>query len=221
MLERWRKHQREKENKFAPDSADLLRSQFGDLPFNEGQTGIIRFSDEAREQLAKERYIIYSLTGQSIKTLKDAGRRFWSTWHKEYPDFEALQSRLSEVAINPKQLSLVKSKNKTFSQQLGLVARFSQDLSRKVLGVEAIIAEAPDYIELAFAHLDATGQRLFGEDFDSGYARTVTPVGDRVADVGNFNAASGLHVVRWHPDDWSDRLWAAPLVVPSGKVVLS
>lgn len=217
MLERWSRHQRSRGNKFAADSADLLRSQFGDVPLTGEQTGIRRFSDEARERLAKERYIIYSLTGQSIKTLKDAGRPFWSTWHQDYPDFEALQSRLSEVAINPSQLFLPKSNSKTLDQQSEMVARLSQDISRKVPGVEAIIGEAPDYVELAFTHLDATGKRLFGKDYNYDYARTVTAVGSNVADVGSFLAGVGLDVDRWQPGDRHSGLWAAPLVVPSRK----
>jgi len=219
MLEKWSGHQRSKGNKFAADCADLLRSQFGDLPLTgEGeQTGIRRFSDEARESLAKERYIIYSLRGQSIQTLRVAGSPFWSAWHHDYPDFEALQSRMSEVAINPSQLFLPKSNSKTLAQQLEMVAHFSQDLSRKVPGVEAVIGEAPDYVELAFTHLGATGKRLFGKDYNYDYARTVTRVGSSVALVGGFGAGDGLDVDRWPPDSGGSYLWAAPLVVPSGK----
>lgn len=157
------------------------------------------------------------ITGQSIKTLKDAGRPFWSTWHKDYPNFEASQSRLSEVAINPNQLYLPKSNSKTLDQQLEMVIRLSQDISRKVPGVEAVIGEAPDYVELAFTYLDTTGKRLFGKDYNYNYARTVTPVGSRVARVGRFNADRGLGVRSLHPDGSLSDLWAAPLVVPSRK----
>jgi len=184
------------------------------VQFNEGQTGIRLFPDEAREQLAKKRYIIYSLTGQSIKTLKITGRQFDTTWHQAYPDFEARQSRLGEVAINPEQLFLAGSNNKTLSEQLRLVALLSQHLSRKVPGVEATIAGAPDYVELAFAHLDETGNRLFGKDYNYNYARTVTPFDSGFACVGHLDADNRLNVA-WHPENGSSRVWVAPLLIPA------
>ena len=121
----------------------------------------------------------------------------------------------SEVAIKPDALFIPKSNNKTLRQQEGMVAKFSTDLSKKVKGVEAIIGEAPDYVELAFAHLDATGDRLFGEKYDYNYARTKTPtVGSSVALVGHFNAVDGLVVNHWHRGLGSSDVFASPLVVP-------
>lgn len=180
----------------------------------------VRFSDEARSWLEKEKYLIYPLTGQSIKTQEYAGRPFYSTWHNRNPDFEALASRNSEVAIRPDQLFLPKSSGKSLDDQLGMVARMSADMSRQVRGAQPIIGEAPDYIELAFKHLDTTGQRLFGEDFGYGYARTVTPVGGGVAIVGGFIAGrrGGLNVGSWLLDGKKlGGLWVrvAPLIVPA------
>lgn len=45
----------------------------------EAPVEIKRFSQEAKEALEKQGFVIYGLTGQSIKTLRDAGRNFWST----------------------------------------------------------------------------------------------------------------------------------------------
>src|SRR3989344_4656501 len=42
-----------------------------------------RFSDEAREALTKEGYVVYILNGQSIRTLRESDRKFWSTWHRD------------------------------------------------------------------------------------------------------------------------------------------
>jgi len=176
---------------------------------------IVRFSTEAREALEGQGYKVYELTGQTVKSLRDSGKRFWSTWHKGY-DFEDSASRSSEVAINPKKLFLPRSNNKTLSEQQALVARFSADISAKVSGVEAVLGEVPDYAELAFAHLDATGDYLFGSKNDYSYTRTQTRVGSDVARVGSFNPDSGLSVDYWDPAYRNGYLFAAPLVVPAG-----
>lgn len=178
----------------------------------------LRFSQEARESLAAADYRIYTLTGQSIRTLKEAGRQFWSSWHNDYPHFEALSSQQSEVAIpaDPKNLFLHESNNKTLEEQEEMVKNFSQELGKKISGVQAIIGEVPDYIELAFQHLDATSKEenednLFGEK----YARTKTPtVGSFVAYIGSFGAGR-LGVGRWDRGDGDGNVFVAPLVVPA------
>ena len=143
-----------------------------------------------------------------------------STWHEDHPDFEAFSSRRSEVAIprDPKKLFLPNSNNKTLVQQEAMVVEFSQELGRKVTGVQTVIGEAPDYVELAFAHLDKTrdeGKKdyLFGENYNYNYARTKTPTVDSlVADVGF--CAGGLDVGSCHREYGHDDVFAAPLVVP-------
>jgi len=165
--------------------------------------------------LEKEKYVICELSGQSIRTLREAGKPFWSTWHKDHSDFEQLTSRRSEVAINPNQLFLPNSNNKTLAQQEKMVGDFSKKLSKKVQGVEAIVGEASDYVELTFTYLGATGVRLFGKDYDYRYTRTKTPtVGSYVARVGSFDADDGLHVHDWRHDGGHSSVWVSPLVVP-------
>lgn len=181
----------------------------------EAPVEIKRFSQEAREALEKQGFVIYGLTGQSLKTLRDSGRKFWTDWHKELPDFEALGSMRSEVAIIPSKLFLPESNNKTLLQQEAMVEELSQEVGKKVQGVKAIIGEAPDYEELAFAHLDATKEYLFGEEDYYNYARTKTPTsGSNVASVGSFSADDGLFVNDWLAGIGLDDVPAAPLVVP-------
>jgi len=190
---------------------------FQDIPLQtpEKQLEIKRFSAEQKEALEKQGFAIYGLTGQSMKSLRDNGHKFWSTWHKDYPDFEALGSMRSEVAINPSKLFLPKSNNKTLAQQEDMVEKFSQELGKKVPGVKAIIGQAPDYVELAFTHLDSTKEYLFGAKDNYDYARTKTPTSSsRVASVGHFLAADGLPVDDWRRGSGDDRVHAAPLVVP-------
>ena len=178
---------------------------------------IKRFSDEAREALTKEGYVIYALSGQSIRGLRESGRKFWSTWHtdSQYEAFETKGSMASEVAVKPDALFIPKSNNRTLGQQEDLIAKFSLDLGKKVKGVEAIMGEAPDYVELAFAYLDATGERLFSEKYGYNYTRTKTPTVDsHVADVRNFYAGNGLQVDDWDRDRGYSSVFASPLVVP-------
>lgn len=174
-----------------------------------------RFSQKAKEALRREGYAVYGLTGQSIASVRDSRRKFWSTWHKDYPEFEALTSMHAEVAINLGKLLLPKSNNKTLGQQEDLIARFSEDLGTRVQGVEAIMGEAPDYVDLAFAHLNDTGDYLFGERDGYNYARTKTPtVGSSVALIGCFTPVRGLGVNSWRAGHGNGYVFAAPLVVP-------
>jgi hypothetical protein len=179
-----------------------------------------RFSDEARAALesAKEGYRIVTLTGQSIACLRAGDRKFWSDWHNKYPEFEALISMQSEVAIKPDQLFIPESNNKTLAQQEEMINKFSQELGKRIPGVDAIMGSAPDYSDLAFAYLDKHGEYLFGKKYGYSYARTNTPtVGTHVALVGHFDRAHGLHVAYWYRDRGSGNMLAAPLVVPGAK----
>lgn len=185
-----------------------------DIPLEEVQANIKRFSDEQKRAIEERRFIHQRpLTGRSIAMLREARYPIGTTWHQgeAYHDFEALPSRRTEVAILPS-LFLPDSNRKTLNQQLEMVAELSEELEKD--GLKAIIGEAPDYVELTFNHHIATGERLFGEDYNYDYARAVTPVGSRVASVGDFGADYGLCVVGWPSGYGGSRLWAAPLVVP-------
>ncbi len=226
-LEYYELQMRQAGNIAAAEYARVTREQYGDvaLPSNNGHVeiptvSVIRFSDEAKATLEKQKFVIYELTGQSIKSLRDSGRKFWTDWHKQYPDFESLTSMHSEVAIHPKQLFIDNSHNKTLAEQEEMIKKFSADLAKgrnRIPNVEAIMGEASDYVELAFQHLDTTGDYLFGEKYGYNYARTKTRVGAGVAGVGRFYPTYGLYVGYWHHDVGGDDVFAAPLVVPAGN----
>jgi len=117
--------------------------------------------------------------------------------------------------VNPKSLFLQDSNRKTLDEQLAAVEKFGRKLSGEVKGVTAILGTAPDYAELAFSHLSATGKRLLGKDYYYDYTRTTTPTGESdVSLVGGFGAGGGLRVGRWGRGDRNGGIWAAPLVVP-------
>lgn len=221
-LEAWELIQRHQGNIAGAEIARVLREQYGDIPLNhkttEAAVAVKRFTDKQKEALHKIGLTaIYPLSGQSLRSLREGGRKFWTDWHKDSPDFENLTSRLSEVAINPNKLFLPKSNNKTLEQQEEMVKKFSEELRgrKRILGIEAVMGEVPDYTELAFLHLDATEERLFGEKYNYDYARTKTGVGSGVALVGRFYADFGLCVDSWRPGSGGGGVWAAPLVVPA------
>ena len=178
---------------------------------------IIHFSDESRAALMGLGYLIYPLTGKSIKSLRDEGNRFWTDWHRAYPTLESLASGLSEVAINPNELFLPNSNNKTLAEQEALIGNFDKALrtKKRIPGVSAILGEAPDWAEVAFTHLEVTGERLFGEKYDYGFTRTKTRVESFSVLVGRFVADDGLSVDDSDPGLRHDSLWVSPLVVPS------
>jgi len=171
------------------------------------------FTSEQTRLLEEEGYQIYTLTGESIATLKAKGFKFWSTWHEQNPQFETLQSRVGQVAIktDPDEFFIPDSNNKTLDKQLEMVEEQNKALSQRISGVKAILGEAADYIELAFQN-----NELFGEKYDYNYTRTQTPtVGSHVATVGDFNPDNGLSVNYWHRAHGHDFVWASPLVVPT------
>lgn len=185
-------------------------------PASEAQKSeITPFTSEQITLLTKEGLLAdYSTTGKTIANLREEGNLFWSTWHKDYPDFEALASRRSAVAFNPDNPFLPGSNNKTLAEQLEMVAKYNLKLQQKVPGVEAILGQAIDYAELAFAHFKATGRYLFGQEHGYNFTRTQTRVGRNVAHVGPFHPDDGLNVNHWPPVRRPDNIQAAPLVVP-------
>ena len=197
-----------------PDMQDIPLSKAIVTP-EAPKVEITPFTQEQLEGLRKEGLLPdYNLTRQSLAALRKDGNPFWSTWHKDYPQFEAVTSRGSAVAFNPDKPFLPGSNNKTLEQQLEMIAEYNQQLQQRVPGVMAILGEAPDYAELAFTHFKQTGRRLFGSEHGYNYTRTQTRVDSSVADVGSFDAGYGLSVSSWDPAHRYDGLFAAPLVVP-------
>ena len=197
-------------------SATTPVEQSADVKNPEASVKIKRFSQEAREGLDEQGFTVLELTGRSIAVLRDSGREFWSDWHRDYPDFEALGSMHSEVAIKRDELFLPKSQSKTFDEQARMVEEFSKKLGSKIPGVEAVMGEAPDYVELAFAYLDKTQGKdyLFGAKDNYHYTRTKTRVGSGIAVVGGFFANVGLLVIHWVHGARGRNVKVAPLVVP-------
>ncbi len=201
VLEHWELQQRQKDN---TAGAEVIQK-------------VQRFSKEAILGLTKEGYNkIYPLSGQSIKSLREQGRKFWSIWHKDNLAFESLRSRLSEVTINPNRLFLPDSNYRSLDYQEAQIQEFSRQLCRKVPDIKVILGEMPDYMELAFLHLDATDERLFGAKYGNRSTRTKTPVtGSFAALFGHFDAVLGAYIDYWNRNHGLPHVWVSPLVVPA------
>lgn len=192
----------------------------------EGSHGMRRFSIEQKEALEQEGYVFYGLTRQSIKTLRDNGHKFhWGTSDIVLQeqgfnlDFLSLRSMHSEVAIKPNELYLPDSDTKVFSDQVVMVDRFSQELRNKVSGVKAVIGELSDYAELAYAHLDARKEFLFGPKYGYRWVNTKTIINANSSEVGNAIVGytpknGGEFCYDWHLIWRNYRANAVPLVIP-------
>lgn len=223
MLECWELFQRKRGNDAGAEMARVLREQYGDIDVpNEKQSlqetekpGILKFSEDVKRRLEENGFRIYSLTGRSIKSLKEDGKLFASEWHEESPEFEKLTSRRSEVAINPLLLFLPSGRGKTLFDQMIEIGNFNNDVH--VPGMTAVLGEAADYIDLAFLHssISPRASKLFGASYDNDFTKTNTAIGGRIAAVGKFTSR-GLSVVRIDPYDMRVRFQIAPLIVPTG-----
>lgn len=187
---------------------------------SENSVNVPNFTPETVHNLEKAGYWIGELTGESIATLRAAGKPIQSDWHKDFPDFEAKRSRKSQVAFRPDQLFLPESHYRTFDECQRLIESFDKKLERQAFGnAEAIMGEAPDWVELAFKYSQLPSIRLFGSRYHFGFTRTATVIegelGEMQTYVGNFDEEKGLYIGMCtmsfcsHPD-----MAAAPLIVP-------
>lgn len=230
-IERWEMEQRKRGNTYGAEMARILRQQYGDValpqpvieqsstkvklketPRSTEALEVTRFTPETRVELESRNYVIHELTGEWRKNLRFLGRSFWSRDLNPFSRYMA--PRLSEVAINPDQIFLPYSNNKTLKQQQEMIDEFSDTL--QINDAKAIIGKLPDYIELVLSHLKATGERLFGEKYGYNYTKTKTVIDWHVAVVGRFDTY-GLDVEQHTPDHHFDNVFVSPLVVPTGN----
>lgn len=200
-------------------TASDLRAQYGDInPESGGESK--RFSQESREALKGMGYVIYSLTGQSIVSMQEAGRKFMDYDYRDFSSYENLRSMCTEVAINPDEPIIPFSDHRNDVQQAVLIAKFAHRLKRKVNGVDAVRGEASDYIELEFTHLDATGEHLFEEKFKFPSIRSSTEVDQntirwRFIDITVPRDVDRGLLVKPFSAHGNHNIYTAPLVVPA------
>ncbi|MCL5434815.1 MAG: hypothetical protein M1405_00300 [Patescibacteria group bacterium] len=182
---------------------------------------IKRFSKEALSALERNGFWLGELTGQSIAGYEKAGRRFYTKTIDRYPEIKDLLSRASEVAIGdplnkPYDYILPDYNWKSFSDYFGMIDEYNKDLQEKIPDVEAVIGEAPDYVELLCSFRDETGLILLD---GLAYAATKTRVGKSTVSVGHQDFTPDYEMIihaNEMPADYKYFLsmYCVPLVFP-------
>lgn len=182
-----------------------------------------RFSQEAREALERDGFWVGKLTRQSIADYEKARRRFYTKTIDRYPEIKDLPSRNSEVAIGdplnkPYDYILPDYVGKSFSDYFAMIDNYNRDLQEKIPGVEAVIGEVSDYVELLCSFRDETGLILLD---GLAYAATKTRVGKSAISVGLQDNSSGYELSIYANSTSEDRKWVdsknlycLPLVFP-------
>lgn len=97
-----------------------------------------------------------------------------------------------------------------------MIAEFNNNITQRVPGVEVIIGDAPDYIELTFAHRELTGESLLLGEFGGYNTRTNTSVeGGNVMSVGGIDSHGNMDLSWGSPNERGNMLVVTPLVIPA------
>lgn len=235
VLALYERMMRAKRNDRAANAARELRRRFGEshLPTGEAPFKIKGFLRKDEMSLRKKDFQIFTLTGQSIKSIR-------STYDYDPGDLLRVDSyivdrnliedlsQFSEVAIDPSQLYLPDSNNLSLAEQKKIILKHSKTLQTNLQtnDVEAVMLEAPDYIDLFYSVPKEVREMLFGKLNEYRSARTPTKVRlidtlpesyTEVASVGQYNG-EGLHVSHTTADKGYPHLFAFPVIVPFRSV---
>ena len=169
-----------------------------------------RFSTESREALEKEGFVLVELTSRSIKDIHDMAtqelRVSWTDWEKGYLGIENLPpSRKSEVAVRPGNIFLPDSGGKKPLVMLKLANEYDQELSQRIMGIQAITGEAADYVDLTFVSFEKTGNHLFTEEFTSKWLNVERR--DTLGTLTSTEANLGFITVSCHKAHLTDGSW--------------
>ena len=190
------------------------------IPESAELPSISRFTPEAKEGLERKGFLVYTLMGKSIASLREAGLKFWNLWDTSEL-LDQVPSIRSEVAMDPVNFYLPGSNFKSLDNQKAQIAEYASEISKQVPGVTAIMGSVPDYAELAILHLAATGFRP--ELYTGPYNGTTThrDIFNIVISRGIYHDSVGLcfqhePILSAFGESF---VWAAPLIVPSRKKI--
>lgn len=147
------------------------------------------FTPEAVDALTGFGFVMYPLT-RSIATIERQGGRFASPWVFDYLLQHSLP-QYSVVAIRPGDTLVFKDEKITIAGQV-LTYRDKYNIP----DTKAVIGRAADVADLAFTHLEATGEYLLGEEHGSPLVYTKTPglqTGEAIH-VGGHHKELGLRI---------------------------
>ena len=189
------------------------------VPTPDGEIEIEIFSEKTNQWLKEHDCPIYLSTGGSIKSLAQKGR-IVSDWHNQYPEFETVTSRLSEVAFLPHQCFLPEKGKKTRKQQ----ERMNQEILGRlreedgIRNIDVIIGSIGDYTQLALSHFDTKGKQLLDVKNKDGFIITTTMVNSGLVSVRYEIVNKDLYVHGWWFRNKDNNFGTVlPLLVPSPK----
>lgn len=198
------------------------------LRTHEPPSEIERFSQEARDALAKKGYEIYELTGRSYEEIVQTlpadvriTRDFSKTETGGTPMDTAvdaltkMRSLRTEVAIARSDQVFLPDSDK-IEQQERQIDEYSANLSGEVPDAKAIKGDTLDYVELGIAYAEKhNGASLYGKWKDRKHAATRSglDVGSMPKEGVNPAEISISFMTRWGQNN--EGPWAAPLVVPA------
>jgi len=197
------------------DDADGLGFK-ADSPLKEPIGLSFCFSSKQESLLRNSGYEMYDLTGQTITSLHEAGNPFQLDWHT-YDPFKSISlvsSRVGQVAFHPGKLFLEGSDNMNMPDQLSLFTRYKLAIEIEMPGVTAIVGNVADYAELLALHRDRTHRYLFGEEYEFGFARTLTVIEGEGPVIVGFRHGQGFSMIPSRGNQSAAGLYIAPLLVP-------
>ena len=215
---------------FTSDELWIFKRPKSRIPLSSTEFGIETFgikpksfSLEVWQELKRKGYVIYLLEGKSLEELRNESREPLLT--NDQLEREDITSKLfwsevthpTQVAINPSQVFLPESEDKSFRYHQDMVTTFSEEISKDIKGVKAIIGEASNYVELALLHRVATGERLFKQCDDFFYTATKTlwdDSGKFLVEIGEYS--EGLFCNRYTLSlQGNHDTYILPLIVPT------
>jgi len=131
----------------------------GEQNENLGSREILNFYPEDARRLEHAGSKIYILSGRSIGDFVSKGLKLEGIAE---PELLKLTSIRSQVAIDPDNIFIPNSGNKTKEQQVKLASSYASDLIRRIKSPFAVdFGSVADWVELSYEHHKATGKWLF------------------------------------------------------------
>ena len=172
-----------------------------------------RFSDETKKALLEKGYKIFTLKGDTL-SYSEMDQFVNPFLTREDSSLIAQDhTQYSEVALAPFRV-LEKSKDGTFDEQNDSIKEYARQVESEFSEATAIIGEIADYVALeAEYRRNNPGKVLFKD----GFIRSKTFIQKAGKNEKNFFLAEGDVVSYCDPNFKFEGMYAAPLIVPSGK----
>ncbi len=172
-----------------------------------------RFSDETRKKLLEKGYRIFTLKGTTLSygEMDQFVNPFLT--HNDSSLIAQDHTQNSEVALAPFRI-LEESKDGTFDEQNNSIKKYARQVEGEFSGATAIIGEIADYVALEVEYRRNNPGKVL---FKDGFIRSKTFIQKAGKNEKNFFLAEGDVVSYCDPNFKFEGMYAATLIVPSGK----